>query len=356
MPPVDRDRHENLRVSALERQLSSFTVSVLPDFFFDRILPLPSLRGLFKQAEAKAAAGGGSLRGYGQTEIRGGNASNLAVALAALSVNTRLYCIGDHHVLGMLTDRPKNCELRLIPGQPGFTVALEFPFRRRIANVMISDVGDLAHFDGKNFNSQDIACLKKSDAVALVNWSANLRGNELARRVFSLSGRKRRLNFLDPADLAGAEKRIGPLARMIADEGLIDVLSLNENEARIITKRLGLGRLPLNYRAHEVLAAAAKLHDELRVTVDIHTPVGSASASGGERGWESAAARVRGFVTGAGDVWDAGDIVGHLMNFSTRERLRFANANAYLYLASRKARLAGLKEVMYFMDGRSCSR
>jgi sugar/nucleoside kinase (ribokinase family) len=143
---------------------------------------------------------------------------------------------------------------------------------------------------------------------------------------------------------------------MIADEGLIDVLSLNENEARIITKRLGLRRLPFHYRAHDVLVASSELHDELKVTVDIHTPLGSASASDGEHGWEPSVAYVHGFVTGAGDVWNAGDIVGHLMNFSIRERLRFANANAYLYLASRKARFAGLKEVMYFMRGRNRPR
>ncbi len=102
-----------------------------------------------------------------------------------------------------LANPPRNCQVRVIPGQPGYTTALEFGFRNKQVNVMISDVGDLREFDGRRLEHKDVVDLERSDCVALVNWSSNTKGNELARKVFGLRGRKGRLNFLDPADLTG---------------------------------------------------------------------------------------------------------------------------------------------------------
>ena len=345
--PHRNKRRNNLKLSDLERLISRLKVSVLPDFFLDRIISVPSISKLFKEAKAKAAAGGGNLRGYSQTEIRGGNATNLAYGLASLSVRTSLFCIGDAFARAT-ANAPANCQVRLIPGRPGLTVALEFPFKARMVNVMISDVGGAADFDGRKFKRNDILALKESDCIALVNWSANKSGNALARNVFALNGREAKLNFLDPADLSGAENRIRPLKRII-DEGLIDVISLNENEARILTRVLQAGRLPQRYRAQDVLRASACLHDALGATVDIHTPIGSASTHNGQQGWAPALELVRGFVTGAGDVWDAGDIIGHLLPLNVGDRLRFANACAYLYLSSGGVRAPNLKEVECFL-------
>jgi ribokinase len=341
----------NLRLSDLERGVSELKVSVLPDFFLDRIIQVPSLDKLFKQAEAKATVGGGNLRGYSQTEVRGGNATNLAFALAALPVRTTLYCVGDALAEAVLMGRPENCNVRLISGRPSFTVALEFPFRGRVVNVMISDVGDVTNFDGRALHQNDIQTLRKSDCIALTNWSANKSGNTLARKVFSLESRKPTLTFLDPADLDGAEGRVEEL-KSIIDEGLVDVISLNENEARILARTLATGRLPQRYTTRDIVRTAAKLHGALHATVDIHTPIGSASASMEEQTWEPALGSLAGFVTGAGDVWDAGDVVGHLMHFSAQDRLRLANASAYLYLSSGRVRPPRLREVERFLAKR----
>jgi ribokinase len=37
-------------------------------------------------------------------------------------------------------------------------------------------------------------------------------------------------------------------------------------------------------------------------------------------------------LTGAGDVWDAADIIGYIAGLDPRERLLFANAAASLYV------------------------
>jgi len=349
MPTPRRiERENNLRFSDLTSRVQKLRVSVLPDFFLDRIISIPSLTGLFQEANAKAAAGGGNLRGYSQTEIHGGNATNLAFALATLSARTRLYCIGDALAHAATSKRPANLQVRILPGRPGFTVALEFPFKARMVNVMVSDVGDLAYFDGSKLDRRAMSELRNSDCIALVNWSANRTGNSLTKRVFSITGRRFRLNFLDPADLSGAEERITDLKKIV-DEGLIDVISLNENEARILTNALSVRKFPVSYRPRDVLRCSIELHDALQVTVDLHTPIGSASAHDGCQAWAQSPGFVRGFVTGAGDVWDAGDVIGHLLHFNVDNRLRFANACAYLYVLSGRARTPRLDEVVAFL-------
>lgn len=332
----------------LQKRISDLMVSVLPDFYFDRIIRVPSFRNLIRQVELKAASGGGNLRGLFQTEVKGGNATNLAYALSSLSARTNLYCVGNSLTRAVLSTPPAGCKVRVIEGRPGYTTALEFRFKRKPVNVMFSDVGDISNLDGRELTRHDAMTLRKSDCVALVNWSSNTKGNELARRVFGLNGREDRLNFIDLADVTGAESRVRALARNILDQGLVDVISLNENEARIIARTLSVGGLGRSYDRREVIRVSNLLHDSLHVVVDVHTPIGSASSTNQGDVWVDSFGKVSGFVTGAGDVWDAGDIIGHLLGFKTETRLRFANAFAHLYLTNKNARLPTLREVAHF--------
>jgi len=332
----------------LRNRISDLMVSVLPDFYFDRIVRVPSFRNLTRKVELKAASGGGNLRGLSQTEVKGGNATNLAYALSSLSARTNLYCVGNSITRAVLSTPPAGCKVRVIEGRPGYTIALEFRCKRKPVNVMFSDVGDTSHFDGRELTRHDILTLRKSDCVALVNWSSNTKGNELARRVFNLNGREGRLNFIDLADVTGAESRVKALTRNILDQGLVDVMSLNENEARIIARTLSVGRLRRSYDRRDVIKLANLLHDFLHVVVDVHTPIGSATSTNQGDVWADSFGKVSGFVTGAGDVWDAGDIIGHLLGFKAEDRLRFANACAHLYLTNENARLPTLREVAHF--------
>jgi ribokinase len=340
----------------LRKRISDLVVSVLPDFYFDRIVRVPSFRNLIRQVELKGASGGGNLRGLSQAEVKGGNATNLAYALSSLSARTNLYCVGNSLARAVLSTPPAGCKVRVIEGRPGYTMALEFPFKRKLVNVMLSDVGDISNFDGRELTRHDAMTLRKSDCVALVNWSSNAKGNELARRVFGLSGREGRLNFIDLADVTGAESRVRALARNILDQGLVDVISLNENEARIVARTLSVGGLRRSYDRRDVIRVSKLLHDSLHVGVDVHTPIGSASSINQGVMWAGSFGKVSGFVTGAGDVWDAGDIIGHLLGFKTEDRLRFANACAHLYITSKNARLPTLREVAYFAGLSEASR
>ena len=332
----------------LRKRISDLRVSVLPDFYFDRIVRVPSFRDLIRQVELKAASGGGNLRGLFQTEVKGGNATNLAYALSSLSARTNLYCVGNSLTRAVLSTPPAGCKVRVIEGRPGYTMALEFRFKQKPVNIMFSDVGDISNFDGRELTRHDTMTLRKSDCVALVNWSSNAKGNELARKVFGLSDREGRLNFIDLADVTGAESRVRALARNILDQGLVDVISLNENEARIIARTLSVGGLRRSYDRRDVIRVSNLLHNSLHAVVDVHTPIGSASSTNQGDIWVDSFGKVSGFVTGAGDVWDAGDIIGHLLSFNAEDRLRFANACAHLYLTNKNARLPTLREVAHF--------
>ncbi len=329
--------------------MSKLRVCVLPDFFLDRIVFVPSLQDLFTKIKRKAALGGGSLRGFKQIEVKGGNATNLAFALSSLSVKTNLYIVGDRLAKAITAACPEKCSIRLIDGRPGYTVALEFPYRGTRVNVMLSDVGDLLDFSGEGLTRRDISTLSGSDCIALVNWAANSRGTELAAMVFNLGAKNDRMNFLDPADLLGAEERFREFSKRIISEGLMDVLSLNENEARILARLLKLRKPPLSYNADSIRRLARSLHEALSVTIDIHTRIGSASSTSEETAWAESFGEIAGPITGAGDAWDAGDIAGHLLKLENVKRLKLANACAYLYIAE-NATPPTLSEVTEFLE------
>ena len=141
------------------------------------------------------------------------------------------------------------------------------------------------------------------------------------------------------------------LVKEIIGREMVDVLSVNENETRIMARRLSAGRLPRNYKRQDLVRVSGLLQDVLRVKLDVHTPIGSVSSTEEGQTWVPAIGKSAGLVTGAGDVWDAGDIVGHLVDFPAQERLLFANACAYLYLRSRDRRMPTLNQTTNFLVG-----
>src|SRR5579885_3379798 len=70
------------------------SVVVLNDFFLDRIVKIQNLDGLYKQILEKSKLGG-SIRGIPQIDLKGGNATNVAFALARLGCPVSLITIAD---------------------------------------------------------------------------------------------------------------------------------------------------------------------------------------------------------------------------------------------------------------------
>jgi len=325
-------------------------IVVMHDFFIDRIVRLNDFDSLLDAASSKIESGGGSIRGIEQTEIKGGNAVNVAYALAKLGARTSLITIADSYGLGILKNAflPfKNSKLIVTNGIQGYTISLEVPQSKGKANVMISDVGDTGNFGANKLGKRELSMIEGASAVMITNWASNMKGTELALKAFK-TARKDALCFLDPADISTRKKDFKNSLVKLANN--LDILSINENECRLLLESLNLGTLSMNYSNEDVGDAAKRLAEKLSITVDVHTPLGAATSKGNETVFvESFDVDVK-ITTGAGDVWDAADVIGYLCKLDASDRLLFANACAALYISNVNADAPRLKNIIDFIS------
>ena len=87
---------ENLEEGSLSK-----IIAVMPDFSMNRILTFNSQKQLLDALSEKSKHGGGALRGISATDVRGGNAINIAYCLAKLGAHIKLFTIADE--IGSLT-------------------------------------------------------------------------------------------------------------------------------------------------------------------------------------------------------------------------------------------------------------
>ncbi len=302
----------------------TFDVAVMHDFFVDRLVHTSRISKLAGAVVGKAHQGGGGIHEVAQEDLRGGNAVNLAHALARLGLRTLLITHTDKIHEPMLRDPfgGLDAEVRAKPKPPGLTVAFEGE-----VNVMLGHGGGAEDFGPELLDSDDWKALSGSRVVCSVNWAANKSGTRLLEALRGRLGREKAI-FFDPADFRDRLQEFTSLLALVREQRLVDWMSLNEQEA------LGAARI-LGVKATGLRETCGSLCERLRVGIDVHTARESFSGSGDKL----TAVRTRRVearrLTGAGDVWDAGSIYGRLKNLTDAERLRFANAAAGLYLAAR---------------------
>ena len=300
-----------------------FDVAVMHDFYIDRFLYTGSIEGFAGSVREKASEGGGGIHGARQEDVRGGNAVNLAHALARLGLRTLLITHSDGIHQGVLrqTFEGLGAELRVKPRPAALTVAIEGD-----VNVMLGDGRGAADFGPSLLDGGDWRALRSSKVVCSVNWAVNRRGTELLRALRRRLG-PRKTVFFDPADFRDRGRESDELLRVLAEEHLVDWVSMNEQEGIAAARLLGIESKDLG----EMCIALAKT---LGVVFDLHA-VGASYSSEGTRVTKVRIDSVRPRrLTGAGDVWDAGAVYGRLNGMGEPERLRFANVAAKLYLRS----------------------
>lgn len=310
------------------------SIVVMPDFFVDRIIRLESKENLFDTLTEKAELGGGSIRGVPTKDVKGGNAVNVAYCLAKLGAKVSLFTIADE--LGSTMIRQTFSQfgdkvtLRIASGRTGLTTAFEFPHEDTLVNVMVSDVGDNSNFGPERISAEaDVAILKNADGVIVVNWASNLKGTELTE--FSFKNSPSAFHFLDPADIETRKNDFRDSLGRLAS--VTDCLSINENECKSLADALGFGRLlGATYSADEVKAVARKIAQNVGISIDLHTKIGAAWSNGKESTFVYPIKVEARTQTGAGDSWDAADIVGYLAGLDPQQRLLFANCCASLYV------------------------
>ena len=317
------------------RQLSIIgSIVVMPDFFIDRIIRLKSKENLFDMLTEKAKAGGGSVRGIPTTDIKGGNAVNVAYCLAKLGAKVSLFTIADELGAAMIRQAfsqfGDKVSLRIANGRNGLTTSFEFPYEDTHVNVMVSDIGDNANFGSERISSEaDKTILKNADGVMVVNWASNLTGTELAE--FSFKNSPSAFHFLATADIETRKHDFRDSLVKLAS--LTDCLSINENECNSLADALGFGRLlGPSYSANEVKLVAKRIAERVGISTDLHTKIGSAWSNGKETAFAHTIKVEAKRLTGAGDTWDAAAIIGYLAGLHPQERLLFANCCASLYV------------------------
>ena len=296
-------------------------VAVLPDLYVDAIARLPPWDEAKGLMESVARQGGGNLP-VGPVEMKlGGNAANLALALARLGAQVELIARTSPLGRSLLEQAAAGTALGMsrvrVGGAASATLALECGS----ANVMLSHAGPLADFGPEALGAEDWAILGEADAVAVVNWAQNRRGTELLRAV---AERLRPGQFLY-VDTADPRHRADDASRLMQEPfwRRVGALGVNENEARAFSGQDDA----------DPVAAAALLARRLGTRVDVHTRGACASAAhdGVERLATAEVTPLR--LTGAGDAWNAGNLAGYLLGCTALERLGLAHEVAARYVA-----------------------
>jgi sugar/nucleoside kinase (ribokinase family) len=332
---------------------------VMPDFFCDRLINIDCDITRFSSLIADVATRkGGSLDGIAQMEIRGGNAVNTASALAALGMKVIPIVCTSKFGLQMIKAYLKKYHIDFshikIVDKISLTAALELKTKTGRVNVMLRDVGSLEHFGPSNLNEQDYEVIDNANYVCLFNWAGTKRfGTALAETIFSrVKTIGKGKTYYDPADPIPNKDSIAELLRRVLRTQNIDILSVNENEAIYYATMLDDEFYRNSEKLHSdelAVEAARVLARHLPARIDIHTKAFSATFTK-KTEVTVPAFKVKALrVTGAGDAWNAGNILGDGNNLSDECRLALANAVSACYLADLSGTHPTLRKLIKFV-------
>jgi sugar/nucleoside kinase (ribokinase family) len=327
----------------LKSDFKDFNVVLMPDFFLDRIISLKwNLKSLSENLGKVAQRKGGSIDGIEQTDLRGGNAINTASALAALNAEVTPIVCTDNLGLRLIKFYLRSNKVELshikIFDKASITTAIEFESKSGRVNVMLRDVGALADFGPNCLSIGDFEAIEKADYVCVFNWAGTRHlGTDLARTVFRHTKTKGKgKTYYDTADPTPNKEKIPELAKNVLQEKYADILSVNENEAILYASQLSaeIEKLRKRLRFEELAKESARiLASHISARVDLHTT--SFSATFTKKGETFAPAfKVQVLrATGAGDAWNAGNILGDFYKLSDECRLTLANVVAAYYIS-----------------------
>jgi sugar/nucleoside kinase (ribokinase family) len=330
---------------------------IMPDFFVDHFVISGSLDSFITDLRKLADQGGGNLMGTNQFIRRGGNSVNLATALYNLGISTCLIVTTDAYGARLLEALvPQDFDLSHVhtDGRLSSTVSLELEHENRRVNLMLSDSGSSADFSFSQLNEDDLNAIRESRLIALLNLNHNRNPTKLAEDLFLFTRESSRaLTFIDLGDPSGNPEIIEPLAKRVLMKGLVDIISMNENEASWFA--WALAGKDKRWRdqvsnPEKWLAAAKYVANETGARVDLHTPYYTATISDEDYVTQPVFEAVCRVTCGAGDAWNSGNICGTLFDMDSSDRLVFANAVASLYVSSESASHPTLEEVIEYLS------
>lgn len=335
-----------------------FKVVVMPDLFIDRFITYQGDLKRFSTALAKVAERrGGNIHGVKQMEFRGGNAANTAAALASLGASVYPIITTDAFGLHFLEFylRPLGVDLSHVKGDGriGLTTALEIMNRGERVNAMMGDLGSLLDFGSEDLVERDFRLLQQVDYVGVFNWAATRKwGTKLAEAVFGYVKEKGKgKTYFDSGDPTPNKMNIPKLLKNVLRTPLLDVLSVNENEAFQYANQFDKSVVQLRKKVDHNEAAkecARILAKNLTARVDLHTTAFSGSFTRRNEVIVPAFSVRSLRSTGAGDSWNAGNIYGDALKLPDSCRLTLANAVAGYYVSSPSAEHPTLQRLIEF--------
>ena len=338
-----------------------FSAVVMPDFFLDRFITYEgNIEQLSKVFTEIAKRKGGTVHGIKQTELRGGNATNTAAALTALGA--KVYPIINTSPLGLRLLRfylePFGVDLSHVKtsGSMALTTALEFTYQKERVNVMMSDLGSLPEFGLSDLTSEDFQLLREADYVCVFHWSGTRRwGTELAEGVFHhVKDEGKGKTYYDTSDPTPKREDVPKLVKKILLNDVVDIFSVNENEAFYYASELSkeVRCLQKTLKPEKLAKECARiLAENLSARIDLHTTTFAGSFTS-ETEIVVPAFKVPVLrATGAGDAWNAGNIFGDALGFSDSCRLALANLTAAYYISSPTAEHPTLSKLKEFCSG-----
>ena len=345
--------------SFLAQKPKECRVAVLPDFFLDRLINLNWNPSEFSRLISDVVKRkGGSIDGIPQTDMRGGNAINVASALANLGAEvTPIVCTSEYglqQIKYYFKDTPIDTSHIKVYDKASITTALEFKNKNEKTNVMLRDLGALADFGPADLNENDYALIESADYTCLFNWAGTLKfGTSLAQAVFGRAKTKGKgKTYYDTADPTPNSGAVAELMQTVLKSSQVDILSLNENEAIVYASLLDK---TLNDRKDHLgftelaMEAARVLAKHLPSRIDLHTTAFSATLKGKtETMVPSFKVKVL-RATGAGDAWTAGNIIGDRNSLSDECRLMLANAVSACYLSDPEGKHPSLSKLSLFL-------
>ena len=346
--------------SFLKREIEELEVVVMPDFFVDRLVSLNCDVDAFSESIGTVVRRkGGCLDGIEQTELRGGNAINTASALAALDVKTTpIVCankLGLHLIKFYLKSEKVDLSHIKIFEKLSITTAMELEIENGKVNVMLRDVGALADFGPHHLSDDDFEAIENADYVCVFNWAGTRNfGTELAGTVFrraKTAGKGR--TYYDTADPTPNKEKIPILMKKVLQGKYVDVLSVNENEAICYASQLSneIEELERSLQFDELAKESARiLASHLSARVDLHTTSFSATFTKKDETVVPVFKVPVLRATGAGDAWNAGNILGDACRLSDECRLTLANSVAACYISNPKGSHPTRKQLAEFCE------
>jgi ribokinase len=326
---------------ALDRAVEA-SIVCLPDLFVDHFVDLDDWDTASERVQAAVDRGGGNILDVDQQVHPGGNAANTAWALARLGCQVRLAGVTSPRVLALFeaTLGRDGVDLSLVDERAEASLTTVLEVSDPPANAMLNDPGSLAELDADGLPAGTFAAIEDADAVLVANW-ASLRehGTALVERVLAIARQAGTIAHVDAAD---------PSERTDADrEALAEAIArtppsawaMSETEARTFAGE------------DDTRKAGQTLAEQTGTRVDVHAHDAATSHD------DARAARADAFdvdhverTTGAGDAFNAGNLLGDVVGLDAQARLTLAHAVAGCYVARAERRPPNSEDVAVFAE------